>query len=687
MKKFILLSALLAMTLALYAQRVTITRETFGDQAYDTDGPGGGGGFATHYKASAVTTFTSENGTIRGGLSDNSIRMINYGDFGTPSHPDASNSIKAFLAHPTRYSGSWDTLFFHGINIENFTDFKLDLAWSKRPGQDNVSPANVSLRVKVRIDSGSWILLDTTQLTQGLAAGTFAFNSLDIDGVVSGSTMDIVFSTVKYQVVVDDITLTGTTLPPREPIAKETFGTQAYDTDGPGGGGGFATHYKASTAVATFTSENGTIVGGGSDNSVRIINYGDFGTPSYAGASNSMKAFLAHPTRYSGSWDTLIYSNIDIEGFYDFQVRFGMSKRPGQDNVSAANASLRVTVRVDDGPWVLLDTTQLPQGLPAGTFAFAQLNMPSNLDGDEMDILFSTVKYQIVVDDIELMGRSTTPFVYPTDIMVLSAEGNTTGLVIDEEEETMEFQAILFPSNASLGTYTWSVTDETIGSITAFGELIPRKNGDIGVIATADALNADGGAVADTIWVTIENQILPVESITIEALDTTLVTGFGQTVQFIATVLPEDATDRSVTWSLTDSTGEASNYGSIDANGLFTGGFRSIDTLFVTATTVDGGFTDTKVVTITLPVVAAENLSDVDVKIHPNAVTNVVNVEGERIYEVHMINLQGSVVRSVENVKKKKKVSVDVSGVSSGFYLMKVNTLDGKVVTKKIEKK
>lgn len=673
MKKFILLSALLAVTAAVYAQRVTITQETFGDQAYDTNGPGGGGGFATHWKASSVTTFTSTNGTIVGGNSDNSVRINNYGDFGTPSYPDASNSMKIHINHPTRYSGSWDTITFQGINIDGYTDFKVKFGWSKRPGFDNAAATYTTLKVNVRVDDGAWTLLDTTDLTQALAPGTFALDELDVPGVTSGSTMDIMFSSVRYQIAIDDITLTGVALPPRQTITKETFGDQAYDTNGPGGGGGFATHWKASS-VTTFTSENGTISGGNSDNSVRINNYADFGTPGYPEASNSMKMHINHPTRYSGSWDTIFYNNIDVDGFYDFAVRFGMSKRPGFDGAATTYASLVVNVRADDGAWVMLDTTKLPQNLAPGNFAWAELMVPSSVEGESIDIMFSSRVYQIALDDIELRGRSTTPFINVSEIIVTS-DGNSNGLAIDVDDQEMEFSALVLPSNATSPEYVWSVTDESLGSISQTGVLTPRKDGTIGVIATAQ----DGSEVADTVWVELTNQVVPVESISIAAVGgSTTINEFGGTIQFEATVLPADATDPSVTWSVNN------NYGSITENGVFTGGFRS-GTVEVTGTA--GGLSDTETVTIELPVVGIGRNADVDLKVHPNEVTNVVTVEGENINQVRMLSELGNVVKSVDNEQRLRKIRMNVSDVSPGFYLMKVKTQDGKIHVRKLIKK
>lgn len=67
----------------------------------------------------------------------------------------------------------------------------------------------------------------------------------------------------------------------------------------------------------------------------------------------------------------------------------------------------------------------------------------------------------------------------------------------------------------------------------------------------------------------------------------------GETLQLIATVIPTNATNRAVTWSVTS----GGSYASVTADGLVTG--TAAGTATVTATTSDGSYTDTCTVTVT----------------------------------------------------------------------------------------
>lgn len=66
----------------------------------------------------------------------------------------------------------------------------------------------------------------------------------------------------------------------------------------------------------------------------------------------------------------------------------------------------------------------------------------------------------------------------------------------------------------------------------------------------------------------------------------------GATIQAIATVIPTNATNRNITWSVTS----GDSYASVSENGLITGLAAGVAT--VTATTSDGSYTDSITVTI-----------------------------------------------------------------------------------------
>lgn len=96
-----------------------------------------------------------------------------------------------------------------------------------------------------------------------------------------------------------------------------------------------------------------------------------------------------------------------------------------------------------------------------------------------------------------------------------------------------------------------------------------------------------------------EKQNVPVTGIT---LPETLSLTVGDTRTVTATVAPADATDKSITWTSSDS-----SVVSVDAQGKLTA--LKAGTATITATTADGGFSDTCTVTVAEPLPAVTGVS------------------------------------------------------------------------------
>src|SRR5690606_25462874 len=94
------------------------------------------------------------------------------------------------------------------------------------------------------------------------------------------------------------------------------------------------------------------------------------------------------------------------------------------------------------------------------------------------------------------------------------------GTEITTDNGTLQLQATVKPDDATTKTVNWSVENITgQATITSSGLLTAEKNGTVKVIASA----TDGSGVTGQLQVTISNQIIPVESITING-ETTITT-------------------------------------------------------------------------------------------------------------------------------------------------------------------
>ncbi len=117
---------------------------------------------------------------------------------------------------------------------------------------------------------------------------------------------------------------------------------------------------------------------------------------------------------------------------------------------------------------------------------------------------------------------------------------------------TLQFSAKVLPENATNNKVTWSVNSLSGDAIiTQGGLLTATSEGLIVVEATAK----DGSGVVGVMHVTINLLNIGVTSISVSSLEVENQYFVGGTYQFLANVLPVDATDKRVEWSVDLQTG------------------------------------------------------------------------------------------------------------------------------------
>ena len=160
--------------------------------------------------------------------------------------------------------------------------------------------------------------------------------------------------------------------------------------------------------------------------------------------------------------------------------------------------------------------------------------------------------------------------------LYVSGTGATS---ISTDGGTLQLSAELLPSSATNKTVTWSITNDTgQASINSSGLVTAISNGTVIARATAN----DGSSVSGSLTITISNQIIPVTNISVTGSNgATTITSDGGSLQLIANVLPANATNKNVIWSVGNVTGQAT----IDASGLLTA--VSNGTVNVIATTTN----------------------------------------------------------------------------------------------------
>ena len=196
-----------------------------------------------------------------------------------------------------------------------------------------------------------------------------------------------------------------------------------------------------------------------------------------------------------------------------------------------------------------------------------------------------------------------TVTVLPVPAESVTLDRETVSLVLgNPAAETATLTATVFPENATDKTVIWSAEPADAVKLTDYKDgrctVKALKDGTVTVTATA----VDGGFTA-TCTATVSQ--IAAESVTLDRETVSLVLGnpAADTATLTATVFPENAANKTVSWSAepTDTVSLTDN-----GNGICTVKALKAGETVVTATTADGGFTATCTVTVSL--IAAESV-------------------------------------------------------------------------------
>ncbi len=240
------------------------------------------------------------------------------------------------------------------------------------------------------------------------------------------------------------------------------------------------------------------------------------------------------------------------------------------------NAAYNQTLAADNNPtsWSVANGA-LPDGLT--------LNSDGTISGPPT----AAGTYSFTVTATNDYGSDSKEFTLTIDqqgtIHVTSVSLDKASLELTEGE-TAQLTATVLPDNATNKNVTWSTSNASIATVDANGLVTAVSAG----TATITVTTEDGTKTAScTVTVTV-----PVTGVTLSQTQASLYYNrTPNTLTLTATVAPDNATNKDVTWTSSDST-----VATVDQNGLVTALARG--TAVITATTVDGGKTATCTVTV-----------------------------------------------------------------------------------------
>ena len=164
-----------------------------------------------------------------------------------------------------------------------------------------------------------------------------------------------------------------------------------------------------------------------------------------------------------------------------------------------------------------------------------------------------------------------------------------TGVELDKSKievligNTEKLNATVLPDNADDKSVTWKSSDENIAAVDSEGTVTG-----VGVGSATITVTTVDGAKTASCAVTVNPVV--VTDVTLDKTEVTVEE--GKVMKLVATVLPDNATDKTVAWSTSNP-----DVATVDHNGIVKG--VAAGTATVTVTTNDGGKTASCAVTVT----------------------------------------------------------------------------------------
>ena len=173
-----------------------------------------------------------------------------------------------------------------------------------------------------------------------------------------------------------------------------------------------------------------------------------------------------------------------------------------------------------------------------------------------------------------LVARINEAVPYDGEILIRSMTV-TPGTIHFEDFGSQQLGVIINPDNATNKTVTYTSSDESVAVVSEGGLITAVGPGSAVITVSA----TDGSGVSKTVQVTVDAPDVPVSSITLDA-DSMLI-GKGRSSQIGVSVAPEDATNKTLTYSSSDA-----SVATVNANGIVSG--VSVGTAVITVAAADG---------------------------------------------------------------------------------------------------
>ena len=179
-------------------------------------------------------------------------------------------------------------------------------------------------------------------------------------------------------------------------------------------------------------------------------------------------------------------------------------------------------------------------------------------------------------------------------VAVESVSLSPTELTLTEGENA-SLSYTFSPSNVSIKDVTWETSNSSIATVSQYGRVVANAEGTALITVTTK----DGNKTA-TCTVMVKAKVIPVAGVSLDKTSISMTEGDTQTIT--ATVIPSNATDKSVTWSSSNT-----SVATVSSSGVVTA--KAAGSATITVTTTDGGKKATCSVTVNAQTVAVTGVS------------------------------------------------------------------------------
>ena len=251
-----------------------------------------------------------------------------------------------------------------------------------------------------------------------------------------------------------------------------------------------------------------------------------------------------------------------------------------------------------------LSASVAPTNPTIGTYTWSSSNAAvATVDATGKVTAVATGTANIIATANDASGKTGICVVTVSPRLVTGITMSPTTLTLNTTQ-TSTLTATVAPINATLSTVKWTSSDETVATVDGNGKVSAIKIGTATITASAN----DASGKSATCLVTVSAK--KVTTITVTATATALY--MNETATVTASVVPTDATDKTVTWS-SDNT----NFATVTSDGTVTA--VAAGTVTITATANDGsGVTGTILITVSPRLVTSITMSPTTATLYVN---------------------------------------------------------------------